>query len=433
MLNPIISSIVYAVEALIYSAFFSRISEPRFCKWKCVLIGICFFEIGSIFNLFSKNTAIVNTIVIIPVIALFFSLCFHISPKIAILYSLLLDGLNFAIELIIIYAFSCLLAIPVKEYRDNLAILLMEALSCKSAFFLVCVVLSNCSAKTPARRIPTPFFIYPTCVTACLLTSAYIAFTEVQSQDGQAVLAATSGFLLLSLIFLFYTFQHEIEKDAILIKAQEENAHLKAEKEYYDILEKQNQNLMLYAHDTRKHLNAIRELSQDLRIDDYVAKLYGELTAYSKTCHSGNKLLDVMVNRYVLDCELKGISFEYNVQECPLLHLEDLDLVSILGNLMDNAITSAGKSSRKMISLTTSMKNTYNVIVLKNSCDHVPHSKGEQLFSTKENSRLHGYGLRNVKSTIKKYNGDLFWEYDQSQCIFSMTVILQIGRDSLQG
>ena len=75
---------------------------------------------------------------------------------------------------------------------------------------------------------------------------------------------------------------------------------------------------MLYAHDVRKHLNAIREMGQDPDINEYVAKLCGELTTYTQSCQSGNKLLDVMINRYVLDCELKEISFEYSVRECPL-------------------------------------------------------------------------------------------------------------------
>lgn len=425
MLNPLASGAIYALEALIYYVFFSRVSNPRFCKWKCILIGLCLFEVGSIFNISFHNTVFVNTIVIILIITIFFKLCFEVSIKVAFLYSLMLDGLNFAIELVVIYALSSSLDISTLEYQNNLPILFMEAISCKSAFFMVCLMLSNWVCKTTVRRIPLSLFAYPACVTGCLLASSYIIFSEILTKNGQIILAVTSGILLLSLILLFSTFQHEIEKDGMLAKAQEENARLKTEKEYYDILEKQNQNLMLYAHDARKHLNAICELSQDPRINEYVAKLYGELTTYAQTCHSGNKLLDVMINRYLLDCDIKGIIFEYSVKECPLLYLEDLDLVAILGNLMDNAITAASQSSEKKLSLTTSVRNTYNVIVLKNSCDISPQAKGEKLLSTKENPSFHGYGLKSVARTVKKYNGDQYWSFDQESRTFTMTVILQ--------
>ncbi len=425
MLNPFVSGIIYALEALIYYVFFTWVSNPRFCEWKCILIGLCLFEVGSFFNVFFHNTVFVNTIVIILVITIFFKLCFETSIKIALLYSLVLDGLNFAIELIVVFSLSSLLGIPVSEYQNNLTILFMEAISCKSAFFMVCLMLSSWTCKTTVQRIPSSLFVYPACVTACLLVSSYIIFSEVLTESGQILLAATSGTLLLSLIFLFSTFQHEIEKDEILAIAQEENVHLKTEKEYFDILEKQNQNLMLYAHDVRKHLNAIHELSRDPNINEYISQLCGELTAYAQTCQSGNKLLDVMINRYVLDCDLKGIFFEYNVKECPLSCLEDLDLVAILGNLMDNAITAANQSTEKRVSLTTSVRNTYSVIVLKNSCDTSPRAQGEKLLSTKENPRFHGYGLKSVAKTVKKYYGDQYWEFDRENNIFTMTVILQ--------
>lgn len=425
MLNPLVSGAVYALEAVIYYVFFSRISAPKLSRWKIFLIGLGLFEIGSVFNILFQNTVLVNTIVTLVVITLFFRLCFETSIKVALLYSLLLDGLNFAIESIIVFFFSSLLRIPTSEYQSNFMILFMETISCKAIFFMVCLILSNWTTDTAVRKIPASLFVYPVCVTACLLVFSYIISSEILTRDGQMLLAGTSGALLLSLIFLFSTFQHEIEKDGMLAIAQEENAHLKTEKEYFDILEKQNQNLMLYAHDVRKHLNAIRELSQDPNVNEYVTNLCGELTAYTQSCQSGNKLLDVMINRYVLDCELKEISFEYSVRECPLRCLEDLDLVAILGNLMDNAITAASESEKKWVSLTTSVRNTYNVIVIKNSCDMPPQAQGEQLLSTKENPRFHGYGLKSVAKAVKKYHGDQYWSYDPDNQIFTMTVILQ--------
>lgn len=122
---------------------------------------------------------------------------------------------------------------------------------------------------------------------------------------------------------------------------------------------------------------------------------------------------------------MKGIIFEYNVKECPLLCLEDLDLVAILGNLMDNALTAANQSAEKKVSLTTTVRNTYSVIALKNSCDTSPRSQGEKLLSTKENPRFHGYGLKSVARAVKKYHGDQYWSFDPDNRMFTMTAILQ--------
>lgn len=226
MLNPLVSGTVYALEAVIFYAFFSRISAPKLSRWKIFLIGLGLFEIGSAFNILFQNTVLVNTIVTLVVITLFFRLCFETSIKVALLYSLLLDGLNFAIESIIVFFFSSLLRIPTSEYQSNFMILFMETISCKAIFFMVCLMLSNWTTDTAVRKIPASLFVYPVCVTACLLVFSYIISSEILTRDGQMLLAGTSGALLLSLIFLFSTFQHEIEKDGMLAIAQEENAHL---------------------------------------------------------------------------------------------------------------------------------------------------------------------------------------------------------------
>ena len=133
-----------------------------------------------------------------------------------------------------------------------------------------------------------------------------------------------------------------------------------------------------------------------------------------------------MLNRYILNSELKGITFNFDVKECQLLGLDDLDLVAILGNLMDNALTAASQSAEKKVWLTTSIRNTYNVIVLKNSCDTPPQIQGEKLLSTKENPRYHGYGIESANQAAKKYQGDLHWTYNKEQNLFTMTVILQL-------
>ena len=418
---------VYALEALMYYVFFSRISKQQYSNWKCFLIGIGLFELGSVINLIGDNSFFMNQIVMILTVTFFGALCFSIHIKTAVLYSLILVGINYAMELVVIFGFSAWFGISISDYQNNLTILFIEMLACKAPFFLSCLLLANIVGGSKVQRIPISLFAYPVCVTVCLFVSSYMCFSGIVNRHGEILLALTSGILLVSLIFLFNTFQHEVEKDESFAKTQAENARLKVEKEYYAILEKQNQDLMMYAHDAKKHLTAIRALSKDLRINEYVTKLFGELNSYTQVCNSGNKMLDVMINRYVLDCSLKGICFKYDVRACPLLGVEDLDLVAILGNLMDNALSAADKSSERRVCLTTSIRNTYNVIVLNNSCDTVPQSLGEKLLSTKENPRYHGYGIESAARAAKKYQGDLHWAYSTERKMFTMTVILQLN------
>ena len=131
-----------------------------------------------------------------------------------------------------------------------------------------------------------------------------------------------------------------------------------------------------------------------------------------------------MLHKYDIDCKMRGITFEYDVKVCNLSQLEDLDLVAILGNLLDNAVTASEQSSEKCISLTTVYRNRYSVIIVSNSCDTPPKQSGHRLISTKAGTGLHGFGLKSVAKAIKKYDGDYEWDYDSDKHLFTFTVMV---------
>ena len=196
------------------------------------------------------------------------------------------------------------------------------------------------------------------------------------------------------------------------------------EQSYYEILERQNQQLRSYAHDAKNHLEAIRNLNQDPKVEQYIAQMEQQLQAYTRRCHSGNRVLDVMVDKYVTACELKNIAFTYDVQLCNLEGVEDFDLVAILGNLLDNALTAAQESQEKWMELATARRNGYQVVVVENSCDRPPIVGEEGLRSTKAGGENHGFGLKSVAKALKKYEGDFQWDYDQEKRRFTMTVMI---------
>jgi sensor histidine kinase regulating citrate/malate metabolism len=135
-------------------------------------------------------------------------------------------------------------------------------------------------------------------------------------------------------------------------------------------------------------------------------------------------ILDVIINKYVTECEMCQIKFDYDIKSCNLAKVEDIDLVSVLGNLLDNAVAAAGKSTEKYVSMETTTRNSYDVVVISNSCDFVPEQKGAQLVTTKEDKKLHGFGIKSVKKTLKKYQGDFNWDYDNERRLFITTVMI---------
>ena len=85
---------------------------------------------------------------------------------------------------------------------------------------------------------------------------------------------------------------------------------------------------------------------------------------------------------------------------------------------------SAEKSEKREISLSTDYRNTYDVLIISNSCDNPPKSVNTKLLTTKSDKKFHGVGLKSVSKALKKYNGDYDWEYDQQNKVFTATVMI---------
>ena len=427
MLDLIPSLIVYGIELLISYIFFSYIAERKRPAIVTGLIGLLIFESGAFVNYFFANTVWINTAYSAVINFAFAMICFDIPVRAAAIYSVLLDMLSIAFEFITIFSISAIIGTETTEYNSNFAILALETAVCKSLYYISCLGLLRIirKNKAPAEKFPASFYIYPVCTLAALLAFWYICARENLSDSNQIIIACISVLLLLSAVMLFITYRRNIARESEYIRAISENRILQTEKTYYDILEHQNSQLMLYAHDARKHLFAIGNLSDDPQISDYIDRLLDRLGSYTRNCHSGNKILDVLINKYVTECELYGIDFRYDVKPCNLSGVDDIDIVSILGNLMDNALSAAASSEEKSISLETTWRNAYNVVVITNSCDKRPVAVGKKLRSTKEEDGMHGHGLTSAALTLKKYGGDYSWEYDEEKHLFTTVVMLK--------
>lgn len=428
MLNPYVSSGVYCVDFLIIFLFFSRTAPKRMASWKCLLLGLALFQLGSVVNLLLQNNIWINTLFSFVIRVVFAMMCFRTKKFTAMAHSAILVVLNLAIEIIAVLIISAATDSQAMDYNNNLALLLIECSFSKLLFLITCLILAQVMVPdVSGSRYQFMLLLYPALSSSFLIVSWYVSTQPGVTANVQYTLAGSSVAIFLSSVLLFLIYQHQIEGEREHIRVKAENERLQTEKAYYDILEQQNQKLMIYAHDVKKHLNAIQAINTDPAIENYLSALVDQLKNYTQNCHSGNMMLDVMVDKYVMDCERLGIHFDYDVRNCNLSAVEDIDLVAILGNLLDNAVASAEKSGEKRVTLETTMRNGYGVVIITNSCDVPPISNGGQLITTKADRKLHGHGLKSVSRTLKKYGGDFRWDYDESARTFIVTAMIMSG------
>ncbi len=414
---------IYLIEMFSAYFFFSQIGTRKFRPVYCFLIGSAVFSSALFANFFGKNIVWLNLIMYVMVNIVFGYLCFDIKLKKTIVYSLMLVAISSVYELLVEFSIALLTNVQIQAYLHNNLLFFFNATISKILYFFSAIILSQFIVKEKKYRIPISLYIHPFSIIIVLTVVWYVCRSGV-SFTSQIALTTVGVMLLFSTIILFLTYQKSIEKENELLQLKNEMSKIETEMTYYDILERQNQDLMIYAHDTKNHLSAIKNLNNNPQINEYIDKMTESLESYKNVSHSGNHILDVIISKYVTECKIKDIKFSYDVRLKNLDYVEDFDLVTILGNLLDNALESAINSYNREISLSIDYRNTYDVLVITNSCDIAPQTSNNRLVSTKNNKSLHGIGLKSVKRILKKYKGDYEWEYDKSNKIFTSIIML---------
>lgn len=331
------------------------------------------------------------------------------------------------LEIISVFIISSLTDLYIYDYQTNIIQYVIEVVFSKVIYFLFVMLFLRFYKKDSNKiKIPLSFYVFPITTSVTVICFWYISLNQHIEYRNQIILAVVSALLFLATVFIFFSFQSNAQRENKLLLLQQEQDKIKTDIIYYDILEQQNNNLRTYAHDAKNHLSAIKNLNTDPEIDAYVSEMLESLKEYSNVSHSGNRILDVIIDKYVTECRIKNINFEFDIKNNNLSSIEYYDTVTVLGNLLDNAIEAAVKSQDKHITLETDYRNNFSVIIVSNSCEKNPISDNTQLpTTTKSNTRLHGFGLRSVKKAVKKYNGDVAFDYDSKSKNFIVTVMIE--------
>ncbi len=102
-----------------------------------------------------------------------------------------------------------------------------------------------------------------------------------------------------------------------------------------------------------------------------------------------------------------GIVFEYDINLPTEIHVSDVDMTIIMGNLLDNAIEACldVKDKSRYINLEISCGYGKIDILIKNSIDGKVEIVNSHLHTIKKDKENHEHGLNNIRKIVEKYNG----------------------------
>ncbi len=180
-------------------------------------------------------------------------------------------------------------------------------------------------------------------------------------------------------------------------------------------------------HDMKNKIFCIGEMLKSNNINEAVkmcSNISDELRHTSEMFNTKNVYLNSILNVVYNKCRETGIDISVNIN-CDFRNIEGADLITIIGNLCDNAVEALSKQTQeKILRLNLLKRGNYYILVVKNHIDSSVLSNNPKLNSDKHNLMYHGFGLDSVKRLVKKYNGDI--QFTEEGDMFIVRLMLEI-------
>ncbi len=266
--------------------------------------------------------------------------------------------------------------------------------------------------------------------------AALVGFLGVVLLSGQKTIAISDDQLTVWVIFavliliaiLFFNLNRQYEMEKAIAQLEKDKNTL-MERDYQNLKNSYAASAKLF-HDFHNHVEALyRYLSKNSTEEamEYLENLRTPMQSISETTWTGEEAIDYLISSKIALAISQNIRVNTNIEFPRHTNIRSVDLVAIIGNLLDNSIEAAGNAedSLRFINLTIRRINDMLVIKVENGCSAQPAVADGVLQTSKADKALHGWGLKSVRTAAEHYDGTMETEYRNHT--FRTVVTLSFG------
>ncbi len=198
---------------------------------------------------------------------------------------------------------------------------------------------------------------------------------------------------------------------------------LKMEYQYYEDKLKDEERVRAVYHDMKNHLLLLKaeDSSRNAEIIDSIQE---QLTSYENYYQTGNTLLDVIIR------EKAELAREYQIDFSAMLRfesgdfMEPIDISTIFGNALDNAIEASLKLPASQRVIVMKAGRVHDMISIKIE-NHIAAGVKPDMKSMKKDQFFHGLGYKSIKQAVAKYGGQCTCKFEEER--FTLTIIIPLA------
>lgn len=192
---------------------------------------------------------------------------------------------------------------------------------------------------------------------------------------------------------------------------------LEMRQNYYEEKMEDETRIRQIYHDMKNHLLVLENVMADTEpaasftenvstdsVHPSIRHLRQQMESYENYYRTGNPYLDVIIRDKAKTAREKQIDFTAILHFADGSFLDPLDISTIFGNALDNAIEASEKLavSRRVVSVKARRIHDMLVIAVENNALPDADASGK---TTKEDALFHGFGLSNIRAAVDKYDG----------------------------
>ena len=211
----------------------------------------------------------------------------------------------------------------------------------------------------------------------------------------------------LAILYAYHVQRGELhmryELDSIQNVLQNQYAQYRQSRESIDVINRKY-------HDLKHQIAALRAESDPDRRAAWLDEMEEDIKTYEAQNKTGNPVLDTVLTSKSLYCQKHGITLTCVADGTRLGFMSVMDICTIFGNALDNAIECElriADKSKRLIHVTVAVLKGFLLLRFENYYEGTLEFEGGLPVTTKKDKAYHGFGIKSIRYTAAKYGGSV--------------------------
>lgn len=239
-----------------------------------------------------------------------------------------------------------------------------------------------------------------------------LAIAMISDREKPLILMFNIFCTILANLYLLYFTRFYDERKYYKLQVEMMKQQQRIQYEGYEMQKEKYAMAVSILHDVDKHIKMMESLYQEeLKREafEYVGKINEMLRPLIPLDYTNNPTLNCLLSDKLRLAKKMGIDFQINAASINVDFMEPIDITTLFGNLIDNAITASSKcTDKRYISLdANAYKDMLSIRIQNSICEPVPIDNGKIDYVAKKSN---GIGLLNIQRCIDSYFGSIIYK-----------------------